>query len=91
MINKPHGLITLNQKLVQKKNQLFSSVKSNSNNGTLLKKLQCLHKKLNDLYDTTKGQYYTRISNKLMDPIDLFLNSNSFYNSSSYFSGESSN
>ena len=50
------------------KNQLFSSVKSNNNNGTLLKKLQCLQDKLNDLIDTTKEQYYTRISKKLMDP-----------------------
>ena len=34
----------------------------------LLKKLQCLQNKLNDLIDTTKEQHYTRISKKLTDP-----------------------
>ena len=56
------------KKAIQEKNQLFSRVKSNINNGTLLKKLQCLQNKLNDLIDTAERQYYTRISMKLMDP-----------------------
>ena len=33
-----------------------------------MKKLQCLQNILNDLIDTVKRQYYTRISMKLMDP-----------------------
>ena len=45
------------KKAIQKKNQLFSRVKSNISNGTLLKKLQCLQNKLNDLIRTTKWQY----------------------------------
>ena len=45
------------KKAIQKKNQLFSRVKSNVSNGTLLKKLQCLQNKLNDLIRTTKWQY----------------------------------
>ena len=52
------------KKGIQEKNQLFSRVKSNINNGTLVKKLQCLQNKLNDLIDTVKRQYYTRISMK---------------------------
>ena len=56
------------KKAIKEKNQLFSSVKLNINNGNLLKKLQYLQNKLNDLIDTTKRQYYTRISKKLMDP-----------------------
>ena len=35
----------------------------------LLKKLQCVQNKLNDLIDTAKRQYYTRISMTLMNPI----------------------
>ena len=42
------------KKAIQEKNQHFSIVKSNINNGTLLKKLQCLQNKLNDLIDTAK-------------------------------------
>ena len=34
----------------------------------LLKKLQFLQNKLNDLINTVKRQYYTQISMKLMDP-----------------------
>ena len=71
--------------------QLFSNVRSNINNVTLLKKLQCLHNKLNDLIGTTKRQYCTRIFNKLMDPIDLFLNYNSSYYCIPHFPSESSN
>ena len=62
MIKIPHGLITKSKK------QLFSKFKSNINNGTLLKKFQCLQNKLNDLIDTPKRQYCTRISRKLIDP-----------------------
>ena len=53
--------------MIQEKKKLFSRVKPNNNNGNLLKKLQCLQNKLNDLIDTTKRQYYTQISKKLMD------------------------
>ena len=56
------------KKEVQEKNQLFRRVKSNINNGTLSKKLQCLQNKLTDLIVTAKRQYYTRISMKLMGP-----------------------
>ena len=56
------------KKAIHKKNQLFSRLKSNNNNGTVLKKLQCLQNKFNDLIDTAKTQYYTQISMKLMDP-----------------------
>ena len=49
------------KKAIQEKNQLFGRVKSNINNDTLLKKLQCLQNKLNE------RQYYTQISMKLMD------------------------
>ena len=71
--------------------QLFSNVRSNINNIALFKKLQCLHKKLNDLISTTKRQYCTRIFKKLMDPIDIFLNYNSSYYCIPHFSSESSN
>ena len=54
MIKIPHGLITKSKKAAQEKNQLFSIVKRNINNGTLLKKFQCLQNKF--------------ISMKLMDP-----------------------
>ena len=66
-----HGSPCINNKVkkaIQKKNELFSSVKSNINNGTLLKKLQCLQNKLNDLMDAAKIQCFLRISMKLMDP-----------------------
>ena len=53
---------------IQEKNQLFIRVKSNIDNGTLLKKFQYLQNKLNDLIDPAKRQCYTRISMKLMDP-----------------------
>ena len=56
------------KKTMEENYQLFSKVKSNSSNGTLLKKLQCLQNKLNDLISTAKRQYYTRIPMKLMDP-----------------------
>ena len=56
------------KKAMQENYQLFSKVKSNSSNGTLLKKLQCLQNKLNDLINTAKRQYYTRTPMKLMDP-----------------------
>ena len=55
------------KKAIQMKNQLFSRVTPNINNGTLLKKLQFLRNKLNYLFDTAKRQYYTGISMKLMD------------------------
>ena len=50
------------KKAILEKNQRFSRVKSNIDNGTLLKKLQCLQNKLNGLINTAKGQYCTRIS-----------------------------
>ena len=56
------------KKAIQEKNQLFSSVKSNINNRTFLKKLQYLQNKLNDLIETAKRQYYKQISIKLTDP-----------------------
>ena len=56
------------KKAIQMKNQLFSRVTPNINNGTLLKKLQFLRNKLNYLIDTAKRQYCTGISMKLMDP-----------------------
>ena len=56
------------KKAIQMKNQLFSRVTPNINNGNLLKKLQFLRNKLNYLIDTAKRQYYTGISMKLMDP-----------------------
>ena len=56
------------KKTMEENYQLFSKVKSNSSNGTLLKKLQCLQSKLNDLINTAKRQYYTRTPMKLMDP-----------------------
>ena len=55
------------KKAIQEKNQLFSRIKPNINNGTLLKKLQCHQNKPNDLTDTAKSQYHTGISMKTMD------------------------
>ena len=64
---EPPSINSKFKKAIQEKNQLFSRVKSNINNGTLLK-LQCQQNRLNDLIDTTKKKYYTQISMKLMDP-----------------------
>ena len=60
MIKIPHGLIIKSKE--KEKNQHLSRVKSNINKGALLKKLQCLLTKRNDIFDTTKRQHYTRIS-----------------------------
>ena len=55
------------EKGLQEKHQLSSRIKSNINNGTLLKNPQRLQNKLNDLSNTAKRKYYTPISMNVMD------------------------
>ena len=62
---------TMNHKVkcpIQRKNNSYKNYSRNNKNGQSLEKFQFLQNELNSVIKNYKQEYYSRISNKLMDP-----------------------